>query len=162
MKKIFLVGIVVVIAVLSIHFFQFSKKEVVDSHTSVEHTSPTLSIHTSTGTTTLSLLLARTETEQEKGLGDRTGLEDTTGMLFIFPYPDFHLIWMKDMHFPIDIIWLDHNFEIVGLQNNVAPETYPQTFGAPVKDLYVLEVNAHYVEKNNLKVGDIFLPKNIY
>ena len=37
-------------------------------------------------------------------------------MLFIFSQPDFYPFWMKDMKFPIDIIWLDENLQIINIE----------------------------------------------
>jgi uncharacterized membrane protein (UPF0127 family) len=63
---------------------------------------------------------------------------------------------MKDMKFNIDIVWLDESFTITQIESNVSPDTYPTTTFIPEKDsLYVLEFNAHFVEENGLKVGDI-------
>ncbi len=75
-------------------------------------------------------------------------------MLFVFDKPDIYSFWMKDMLFPIDMIWISEDGKVVYIERDARPESYPNSFipDAPAK--YVLEVNAGFSEKNNLKVGD--------
>ncbi len=80
--------------------------------------------------------------EREKGLGSRVELASGRGMLFIFDDRGEHCFWMKDMKFPIDIVWLDETKTIIAKEVNVSPETYPRSFcpGQPSK--YVIEVKS--------------------
>jgi hypothetical protein len=102
---------------------------------------------------TLSLLFARTDAERDLGLGQRASLPANEGMLFVFDTPSEYAFWMKDMSFPIDMIWLDSDFRIVYIAPNVSPATYPQTFSSTAPSLYVLETNAGYAQRNGLVVG---------
>lgn len=63
--------------------------------------------------------------------------------------------WMKEMHFPLDIIWID-NGKIVGIEKNAPIPTSVNipTFPSPTQVTNVLEVNAGFSDKNNLKTGD--------
>jgi len=56
--------------------------------------------------------LALTPETQEKGLSGRSGLKDDEGMLFVFEKPDKYSFWMKDMNFPIDIIWMGEDMRV--------------------------------------------------
>jgi len=78
---------------------------------------------------------------QRKGLSDRESLAKNKAMLFVFSESGQRCIWMKDMRFSIDIVWLDKSNKIVKIAENVAPETYPDTFCADDADR-VLELNA--------------------
>jgi hypothetical protein len=105
--------------------------------------------------------LALTPAQQEQGLSSRQGLAEglaeNTGMLFVFTNPGKYPFWMKDMNFPIDIIWLDENGNIVYIKKDARPELYPETYGPGPSDSeakYVLEVISGFSDKNNLKVGD--------
>lgn len=116
-------------------------------------------------------ILALTEGEQIKGLSGRDKLEDDEGMLFVFDQIGKHNFWMKDMNFPIDIIWLGpvrphdnlgtggEDLKVVYIKENAHPKTYPETFGPNVDTKYVLEVMAGFSNKNNLKIGDSVLFK---
>lgn len=80
--------------------------------------------------------------EREKGLGGRTCIGEDQSMLFIFDRPGSYPIWMKDMKFPIDIIWISESKQVVKVQSNVAQDTYPQTFANEKPAKYVLEMQA--------------------
>ena len=94
------------------------------------------------------------EEERSRGLGWRKDLPEDSGMLFIFEIPAQYSFWMKDMRFPIDIIWISENSEIVAISENIIPETYPASFSPSEPVKYVLEVNAGWANKNNIKEGD--------
>ena len=87
-------------------------------------------------------------------------LDKDKGMLFVFENSGEHLFWMKDMNFPIDIIWLNEEKKIVFLKENISPDTFPETFSSEKNSKYVLEVVAGFSQKNNLEEGETvqFLP----
>lgn len=102
---------------------------------------------------------ASNEEERRKGLSGRTSLREDGGMLFSFGQenvlPSF---WMKGMLIPIDIIWIDE-WEVVKIHKNVQPE--PEKSDSELTKYYsdgpidnVIEVNAGFSNKNNIKVGD--------
>ncbi len=88
-----------------------------------------------------------------RGLSGRVRLPDKEGMLFVFPKPAVYRFWMKEMRFPIDIIWIGVEKKVVGFSENLAPESYPETFAPPSPVQYVLEVNAGWVQRHNLALG---------
>ncbi len=97
---------------------------------------------------------ADTKNQRRTGLGGRQSLNQDSTMLFIFPTSSQHGIWMKDMNFPIDIIWLDANKKVVHIESHVSPETYPTTFTPTEPAKYVLETNAGFVDENSITIGD--------
>ena len=107
------------------------------------------------GDKTFFVEVARTRSELEKGLSLHAPLLDDQGMLFVFTGEDFYGFWMKDMLFPIDIVWIDSNLTVVHTEKNVLPEDYPKIFRPATKSLYVLEVGAGQVDYLNVKIGDI-------
>ena len=113
------------------------------------------------GTTKVSVEVADDEGERKKGLGGRSELKEGEGMLFIFPERSSNLVfWMKDMSFPIDIIWIGEDMRIVYIKKNALPESYPEVFTSDQDAQYVLEVVSRFSEENNLKEEDEveFLP----
>ena len=86
--------------------------------------------------------IADTPVAQRQGLSGRSHLPVGHGLLFIFDKEGRHGIWMKDMLFPIDIVWLDGNGREVHQEKEVRPDTYPEVFTPPVPARYVLELNA--------------------
>jgi len=63
--------------------------------------------------------IADTLGERERGLSGKQSLGDDKGMLFIFEEETLPGFWMKDMKFPIDILWIDENKKIVGIEKNM-------------------------------------------
>jgi len=91
----------------------------------------------------------------EKGLSGRSLLAPDEGMLFVFQKPDKYGFWMKDMNFPIDIIWISPDFRIVSIEKSVSPSTYPTIFSSKEASLYVLEISAGEADKIGAKIGDM-------
>ncbi len=103
--------------------------------------------------------IARSADERRKGLSGKEGLEISRGMLFVFDSSDSWAIWMKDMKFPIDIIWIDDNKKIVYIVQSALPEPGKKdsqlTVYRPTSNSkYVLELNAGIANANNLQIGD--------
>lgn len=103
------------------------------------------------------LLVATTLPEQELGLSKRQSMPSNVGMLFIFDKPDYYGFWMKDMLFPLDIIFIK-NDKIVTIVNDLQ---YPknntsklQIFKPAQPADKVLEINAGLTRKYNFKLGD--------
>lgn len=104
--------------------------------------------------------LAETKEQQERGLGGRKGMPDDYGLLYILPKPYFYDFWMKDMKFPIDIIWVDRNQNIVDITRNLTPDSYPRIFQPVRPAQFVIEVNAGFTDKYGIKIGDpVTIPK---
>ena len=98
--------------------------------------------------------MATTPTARQRGLSGRDHLATGRGMLFVFSVPEQPAFWMKDMNFPLDIIWLDDNWQIVHITPNLSPTSYPNTVSPPTPIKYVLEINAGLAERFGLKIGD--------
>ena len=60
--------------------------------------------------------------------------------------------WMKDMRFPLDIIWIK-NGEVVHVEKNVL-ENFSGILSPQVDADSVLEINAGNVDKLDIKIGD--------
>lgn len=102
--------------------------------------------------------LADSVSKKALGLGKRDSIKENEGMLFLFDGPGTYGFWMKDMRFPIDIIWIRDN-KIVDITENVLPEPQKSIFNLKVyypKEPVdkVLEIGAGLVKKYNFKIGD--------
>lgn len=107
------------------------------------------------GNKTISIEIAGTKDEQRQGLSNRDNLCDDCGLLFLFYTKGEYSFWMKDMKFPIDIIWLNDD-KIVYIEKNasVPSNSYIPTYQPKVVADKVLEVNAGFCDKYSIKVGD--------
>lgn len=94
-----------------------------------------------------------TSSERAKGLSGRNSLAPNEGMLFNFDHPDFWGIWMKEMNFSIDIIWMDENMKVVDIKTDASPDSYPEVFYPKQKSSYVLELNAGFAKEHGINVG---------
>ena len=98
------------------------------------------------------LEVADTDAARAQGLGGRVGMARNHGMLFAFPNQGVRCFWMKDMQFPLDMIWLNAEQRVIKVERNVSPDTYPHPFCASTAQS-VIELNAG--EAKPLHVGQI-------
>lgn len=116
--------------------------------------------------TKISVEVAKTYDEKDKGLGERSSLGKNEGMLFVFDYENIPIFWMKGMLIPLDIIWISDD-TVIGIHKDIqAPEAetpYPNLpkYSPEEPVNYVLEVNAGFSDENNIKVGDSVKLSNI-
>ena len=108
------------------------------------------------GSATVYSQAADTFVEREIGLMNRTYLSEDAGMLFIFPTAQQQSFWMKNMRFPLDIVFITADKHVLEIYASVPPCTTDQcalyTSSAPIQ--YVLEVNAGFCARNGIVSGD--------
>lgn len=97
--------------------------------------------------------IADTETERARGLSGREALAENSGMLFVFDTTDYHNFWMKEMNFPLDIIWLDDNWRVIDITANISPKDFPTTYQPRLPARYVLEVNSGFTTNHQITIG---------
>lgn len=93
-----------------------------------------------------------------KGLMFRKTLEEGKGMLFMFSREGRHSIWMLGMRFPIDILFIDSEKNVVGIHRDFQPMTrHPKSWkiSKPEKKCkYVLEVSSGVIDTSSTRKGD--------
>jgi len=98
--------------------------------------------------------VAKTDAERSKGLSGTGELRSDQAMLLVFDHDDKGSIWMKDMNYAIDIVWLDKDKKVVYIVKNAPPESYPYEKFVPKQDArYVLELPAGTVNKKAINIG---------
>jgi len=107
------------------------------------------------GETKITVDVADSPSERTQGLSGRASLRPGSGLLFIFDEAAIHGIWMKDMYFAIDIVWVADNMQVVHIEQNVTPDTYPTVFKPKSPARYVVEVPAGFVAEEGIKMGDL-------
>lgn len=130
--------------------------------------------------------VADTQDHLLKGMGDSRGWGSKEGMLFVFPGRRQHTMVMRDMNFPIDIVWIDSvpsakkcflsRFNLRKIVNSVywpcegvvvdmAPRVMPESgkaeheltpYFARMPSTMVLELPAGTIDRMDLKIGDKF------
>lgn len=118
--------------------------------------------------TVVSLEIADTEAERQRGLMFRERLAETDGMLFVFEQPGVYPFWMQNCRIALDIVWLDERFRVVSIAESVPPcrlpgcdppcasmecPSYPPAPGTTAK--YVVELAAGFAKRHALKTSQI-------
>ncbi len=100
--------------------------------------------------------VAATETQRTKGLAVKDHLNENESMLFVFPSESNQAFWMKDMKFPIDIIWMNANKTVVHVEHSLDPCPaigYCKTYSPGANSLYVLETVAGFADRHGVTNG---------
>lgn len=103
--------------------------------------------------------VADTPESRTKGLSDRATLPPRAGMLFVADKPDYVGIWMKEMKFPIDILWIKNGI-VVDLEEAVPPPRPGTSDGElivyhpDVPADFVLEVVSGFSRSHDIHIGD--------
>ncbi len=112
------------------------------------------------GDATYTVDLAVEPEERQQGLSGRAFMAHDEGMLFVFEEEQPLHFWMKEMLFPLDIIWIDAQCRLIDVADDIPPplpgtgnEDIPRV-QSPSPARYVLEVHAGEAARNGLKPGD--------
>lgn len=104
--------------------------------------------------------LAVTDAERRQGLSDRPSLAPGAGMLFVFESDGPRRFWMKNMHFPLDMVWIGSDCAVGEISGGVPPPP-PGADDADVARVspgqeaqYVLEINGGEAAALGLEAGD--------
>ena len=89
-----------------------------------------------------------------KGLSGRESMNPGTGMLFSMP--NACNFWMKDMKFPLDIIWINDKQEVVDISENlpVPTSSFMPLYSPRRFAVYALEINGGEAKALGLNIGD--------
>lgn len=93
------------------------------------------------------VLVAQTEIEKEQGLMNVEEMDENEGMLFVYNYPQRLEFWMKDTDIPLDVIFINSDWEVVSVKKGMP---YDETILSEDNVQYVLELN----QNSGVKPGD--------
>lgn len=105
----------------------------------------------------LEVQIADTDPLRIQGLMFQEELPFDQGMLFVFEGEERRSIWMLNMQFSLDILWLDIEGNILHIEKNVPPcktaletATCPSYKGDNKLAKYVLEVTSGFVDEYSI------------
>jgi len=105
---------------------------------------------------TVEVRIADSWEQRYTGLSDTESLDDNEGMLFIHDEEGTPGYVMREMAFPIDMVFIDADGEITTIHHAEVDDD--ETFRGTAQ--YVLEVPYHYTTDNDIAVGDrVEIPK---
>lgn len=90
--------------------------------------------------------------DKERGLSGRPALAAGTGMLFVWAEDVQFPFTAADMRFPLDILFIDRNGQVVHSALSVPPGTV--TIASPVPYRFVLELPGGTVERDGLALDE--------
>lgn len=105
------------------------------------------------GNAGIGLELKVTDNEKYRGLSLRPSLPQNQGMLFVFDKPEKYSFFIRDMKFPLDIIWIDENYKITEIMRNLPIDSPAKPYMPKSPAKYVLEANAGWSQKNKIAIG---------
>lgn len=110
----------------------------------------------------LEVQIADTDPRRARGLMFQDPLPFDQGMLLAFDSSNKRSIWMLNMQFSLDIIWINDIGRVVHIEKNVPPcktavetVTCPSYKGGNKDAQYVLEVTAGFVDKNKITTDSV-------
>jgi uncharacterized membrane protein (UPF0127 family) len=103
--------------------------------------------------------LAKTDHDRERGLMFRTSMAEDHGMLFDMMEKREHSFWMRNTCISLDMLFVDDDGVIVGILENV-PTLNLDSRGVGCPSSYVLEMNAGWSRRHGVRPGQkLVLPK---
>jgi len=116
---------------------------------------PTVVVHAPKADLTLEV--ARTDAQRERGLMNRTDIAPHTGMIFVFERDEFVSFWMKNTLVPLDMIFAGSDGTVRRVYANV-PVLHPQPSDAQIplegaQAKYVIELHAGEAAKDGIADG---------
>jgi uncharacterized membrane protein (UPF0127 family) len=102
--------------------------------------------------TTIDIEIAEKDHDRQRGLMYRTSMGDDHGMIFWFEQKDDHTFWMHNTCIPLDMLFIDDDGLIVGIEENT-PTLSDDTFAVGCESKYVLEVNAGWTRAHGVFAG---------
>lgn len=153
------IGYIIIIAVLGFTGIQIYKQNYVTKTVSSNIDLPITAVIRSSKGIDIQVRVANSEKTRELGLSHFKNIPSNQGMLFVFPQMGIYPFWMKNMNFPIDILWIDKNNNIVDRVINIDPSSYPKTFIPKENALYVLEIPAYTADDYGFLVGSSVIIK---
>ena len=112
------------------------------------------------GNVSFNIELAETSQQVTRGLSGRDSLAQGTGMLFVHKDEKRYTFWMKDIRFPLDMIWIDARCRVADISAQVPPPEPGQSdpsislISPNVPVLHVLEINAGAAAGEGISIGD--------
>lgn len=100
----------------------------------------------------ITLEVARRDQDRQRGLMYRRSLPDEQGMLFVFDDYRSHPFWMHDTCISLDMIWLDRDGFIVGIEENTRTMD-DSTYDVGCASAYVIETAAGWSRRHGVRPG---------
>ena len=106
---------------------------------------------------TFVLEVANDGNTRNQGLSRRQLLAENAGMLFVFETEAFHKFWMKEVHFPLDLLFISADGKIVDIQHMETEsgilDADLSIYESPARVPFALEILGGKVDELGLESG---------
>lgn len=106
---------------------------------------------------TFVLEVANDGNTRSQGLSRRQLLAENAGMLFVFETEAFHKFWMKEVHFPLDLLFISADGKIVDIQHMETEsgilDADLSIYESPARVPFALEILGGKVDELGLESG---------
>lgn len=144
LNKVIMVFIVILVLFVGIVYFQIVTNSAPKSKVTIN-------------THTFSVKVATTSAQQQQGLSGVKQLPQDQGMLFVFNSAQKYAFWMKEMKFPLDLVFIKDDKIVTIVENAPLPKNANDTLPIYQPDApadKVLEINAGLAKKYDFKKND--------
>ena len=144
MNKVIIIFVIILLIFGGVIFYQFA-------------THPAPKSKVTINTHTFAVKTASSAAQQQQGLSGVKSMPQDQGMIFIFDQAAKYPFWMKEMKFPLDIIFIRDNKIVQIFQNVPAPKdskTQLPIYQPVAPADRVLEINAGLSKKYDFKKND--------
>jgi uncharacterized membrane protein (UPF0127 family) len=103
--------------------------------------------------------IADTAAERQRWLTFRQDqLAEDTALLIKYDEPDLYEVWMLNIEYNLDLIWIDKDGNVVYVKENVPPcqnvvETVSCTYKTTTRSLYVMATTAGFVDAHDISTA---------
>ncbi len=121
---------------------------------------PEVHVSTAQGNLVFQVEIAKTPQARAQGLMGRANLPPSQGMLFLFPKTEIQHFWMRNTLIPLDMVFIDEAFKVVGVVEKAEPLTeVARSVEKPSR--YILEVNGGFAARYGIGVGTTVRFENV-
>jgi uncharacterized membrane protein (UPF0127 family) len=101
---------------------------------------------------TLKVEVASTDAQRQMGLMFRESLGEDEGMLFLFPTERHNSFWMHNTLIPLDMFFVDADWNVVGIVEQATPQT-DDPRNVPLMSQYVLELTGGFAKRHGISAS---------
>lgn len=98
---------------------------------------------------TIDIEIAATDSSRMRGLMQRKGLPDRSGMLFVFDYEEPQSFWMANTPLALDLMFVNADSQIVDIAKYAQPLS-PDPIASKAPARYVIEVPAGFTDSHGI------------
>ena len=102
----------------------------------------------------VNLEVAKSIEKRHRGLMFRQSMSKDAGMIFIFNDENIRTFHMRNTYLPLDIVFLDSNFNINTIYTNTIPNQSFEVYTSKAPSMYVIELNSGWIQHNNIKLNN--------